>query len=145
MNSKPLNILFADDDKDDRFLFEQALKGIPLATHLTTVYDGEQLMKYLSEHSEELPDVLFLDLSMPRKSGMECLSEIKKDEKLKGLPVVLFSTSFSKDSKNEEVLKDHLSEIGAYDYIRKPADFEELKKAIHQELIKIKEKEIWNK
>ena len=140
MSSNSLNILFADDDKDDRFLFEQALKGIPIDTHLTTVFDGEQLMKYLSEHYEELPDLLFLDLSMPRKSGLECLSEIKKDEKLKGLPVVLFSTSFSKDSKYEDTLKNNISEIGAYDYIRKPADFEELKKVIHTTLIKAVEK-----
>ena len=140
MSSTLLNILFADDDKDDRFLFEQALKGIPIDTHLTTVFDGEQLMKYLEEHYEALPDLLFLDLSMPRKSGLECLSEIKKDEKLKGLPVILFSTSFSKDSKNEAILKDNISEIGAYDYIRKPADFEELKKVIHATLIKAVEK-----
>ena len=57
----PLNILLADDDTDDRFFFDKALKEIPIATHLTTVHDGEQLMNYLSENSEHLPDVLFLD------------------------------------------------------------------------------------
>src|ERR1039457_5741545 len=91
----PLNILLADDDADDRFLFEKALKEIPITTHLTTVHDGDQLINYLSENSEHLPDLLFLDLSMPRKTGFECLSEIKENKKLNDLPVIMFSTSFT--------------------------------------------------
>ena len=54
----PLKILLADDDTDDRFFFNRVLKEIPIAIHLTTVHDGAQLMNYLSENSQHLPDLL---------------------------------------------------------------------------------------
>ena len=76
---KPMNILLADDDADDCFFFEKALREIPMATQLTTVNDGERLMDHLSKNMEQLPDVLFLDLNMPRKSGFECLTEITEN------------------------------------------------------------------
>ena len=88
----PLNILLADDDMDDRIFFDNALKEIPIATTLKTVSNGEQLMEWLFEKVTDLPDVLFLDLSMPRKTGFECLAEIKENEKLKALPVIMFTT-----------------------------------------------------
>src|ERR1017187_4447154 len=93
----PLNIIFADDDIDDRSFFEKALKELPISTNLTTVNDGEQLMKYLADNSEQLPDVLFIDLNMPRKNGFECIVEIRENEKLKDLSVVIFSTPYPQD------------------------------------------------
>ena len=132
----PLNILLADDDTDDCFFFDKALKEIPIANHLTSVHDGVQLMNYLFENIEHLPNVLFLDLSMPRKTGFECLSEIKENKKLKDLHVVMFSTSFPRDFDYENNIIKMLFEIGAQDYIRKPSDFKELKKVIHKALIK---------
>ena len=133
----PLNILLADDDTDDCFFFDKALKEIPIATHLTTVHDGEQLMNYLFENFEHLPNVLFLDLSMPRKTGFECLIDIKENKKLKDLPVIMFSTSFPRDINYEQGLIDLLYQIGAQEYIRKPSDFAKLKEVIHNELILI--------
>lgn len=130
-----LNILLADDDIDDRFFFDKALKEIPIATHLTTVHDGEILMKYLFDNSEQLPDILFLDLSMPRKTGFECLSEIKGNVKLKGLSVVMFSTSFSRGIDFEQNMIKTLRKMGALDYIKKPTEFTELKQVIHKALI----------
>ncbi|MDP1746731.1 MAG: response regulator [Bacteroidota bacterium] len=126
----PLKILLADDDRDDRFMFQKALKALPVTTNLTTVYDGVQLMKYLSENSEHLPDVLFLDINMPRKNGFECLLEIKESETLKELPVVMFSTSYPRDMNYERDIINSLLEMGAYDYIRKPDDFSQLKQTI---------------
>jgi CheY-like chemotaxis protein len=140
MNIKPLNILLADDDVDDCIFFDKALKALPLATILTTVHDGEQLMNYLADHAENLPDVLFLDLSMPRKTGFECLSEIKESNKLKYLPVVMCSTSYPKDMIYEQDMINMLIKIGAHIYIRKPGGFEQLKKVIHEALITIAEK-----
>lgn len=93
------HILLADDDNDDCLLFKDALGDLPLATHLTIVRDGEQLMLLLNA-KEELPDVLFLDLNMPRRNGFDCLSEIKENEKLRSLPVIIFSTSFDPDIVN---------------------------------------------
>ena len=130
-----LNILLADDDTDDRFFFDKALKEIPIITHLTVVNDGEQLMNYLNKNSAHLPDILFLDLSMPRKTGFECLTEIKEDKKLKDIPVIVFTTSFGRGINFEESLINTLSKIGAQEYVRKPGDFEQLKQIIHKSLI----------
>jgi CheY-like chemotaxis protein len=137
----PLHILLADDDVDDRFFFDKALKEIPIDTDLVTVYNGEQLMKYLGENTDNLPDLLFLDLSMPRKTGFECLSEIKENMKLKDLPVIMFTTSFTRGIDFEENLKNTLYRMGAMDYIRKPGDFKELKQVIHQTLRSVLVKE----
>ncbi len=137
LQSAPLNILLADDDMDDRIFFEKALKEIPVSTMLRTVNNGEELMDYLTKNINLLPDVLFLDLSMPRKTGFECLAEIKENEKLKMLPVVMFTTSFTRGIDLEENLKNTLTRMGARDYIRKPGDFEEYKSVIHQALIKV--------
>ena len=121
---KPLNILLADDDKDDRSFFSMALESLTIPTLLKTVMDGEKLMAHLDENSSELTDVLFLDLNMPRKNGFECLSEIKQSPKLKALPVIIFSTSFV-----QEVV-DQLYMNGAQYYMRKPSEFSQLKKII---------------
>jgi CheY-like chemotaxis protein len=139
MNLNGLDILLADDDIDDCSFFDKALKEIPIATHLTIVHDGEQLMNYLSKNSEHLPDCLFLDLSMPRKNGFECLSEIKENKKLKNLVVVMFSTSFPHDRNYEENMINMLVKMGANDYVRKSGDFAQLKHFIHDKLIMVAE------
>lgn len=128
MAEKQLNILLADDDKDDCTFFEAALAALNLKTQLKTVNDGEKLMTYLSENTHQLPDVLFLDLNMPRKNGFECLTELKDNERLKHIPVVIFSTSFPK------AIIDRVFKMGANLYIRKPGDFGQLKQIIHNAL-----------
>lgn len=141
MNSElpqtPLNILLADDDEDDRAFFANALKELPVNSNLSTVNDGEQLMEYLSKNSDHLPDVLFLDLSMPRKSGFECLTEMKDDIKLKEIPVVMFSTSYTQDFNYELSMIKVLYNIGAEDYIRKPGSIAELKGLIFHSFLKV--------
>lgn len=129
MMPKLLVLLLADDDKDDCLFFKDALDELPVKADLTTVHDGEQLMQLLDEKTGELPHVLFLDINMPRKNGFECLSEIKHNEKLKQLPIIIFSTSFEQDVVNL------LYKNGAQHYIRKPADFSQLKKVIYQALL----------
>lgn len=128
MNSKQINILLADDDIDDCNFFKQALKELSLSTQLTTVHDGAELMNYLSENAEHLPHAIFLDINMPRKNGMECLSEMKQNKKLKDIPVVMFSTSNAWDTINM------LFKSGAHVYIHKPSDFSQLKQVIHHAL-----------
>jgi len=137
-----LHIILADDDIDDRLFFEKALKEIPVPNRLTMVRDGEELMNYLHANTDQLPDVLFLDLSMPRKTGFECLSEIKEDKKLKNLPVIMLSTSFPRDNKYEQNIISMLYTIGALDYIRKPGDYQKLKEVIHTALIKVTIKDV---
>ena len=128
---KLLVLLLADDDKDDCLFFKDALEELPVTADLTTVHDGEQLMELLAKKSLDPPPphVLFLDLNMPRKNGFECLAEIKSDEKLKELPIIIFSTSFEQDVVNL------LYKKGAHYYIRKPAEFSQLKKVIYQALM----------
>lgn len=128
MKIEKLNILLADDDQDDRLFFKQALNELALETNLTTVNDGEELMNYLSAEQEHFPDVIFLDINMPRKNGPECLSEIKQNKKLSGIPVIMFSTSNAWDTINL------LFKSGAHVYIHKPSDFSQLKQVIHHAL-----------
>ena len=128
MNTKPINILYADDDTDDCEFFKEALKALPISTNITIVKDGEELMSYLSENEERLPNVLFLDINMPRKNGFECLAEIKQSEKLKDLPVIMFSTSNSKE-KITALFKN-----GAHIYVHKPSDFVQLIQLINHAL-----------
>jgi len=137
----PLNILLADDDADDRLFFDKALKEIPIATNLTMVYDGEQLMNYLNENSEHLPDILFLDINMPRMNGIECLSEINGNKKLKDLTVIIFTISFTSNFTPIEMnLKNMLSKMGTSDFIRKSNDLAKLKLVIHNALLRVIQK-----
>ena len=131
MNSTALSILLADDDMDDCIFFKEAVEELFLSTQLSTMHDGEQLMQYLNNETNKLPDVLFLDLNMPRKNGFECLSEIKGNKKLKQLPVIIFSTSF------EQEVVNLLYKNGAQYFIRKPSEFSQFKKIIHQTITKL--------
>jgi CheY-like chemotaxis protein len=125
MSKQNYNILLADDDQDDCAFFKEALDELELPVSLVTVNDGVQLMNYLGENSSgDLPDILFLDLNMPRKNGHECLAEIKDKEEFKNLAVIIFSTSLDID------IVDLMYEKGATYYIRKPGEFSKLKKVI---------------
>lgn len=105
--------MLADDDSDDRFFFNEAIKSAKIPAVLNTVDNGEKLIQYLKTNSNTLPDVLFLDLNMPRKNGAECLIEIKDDNKLKDLPVIIYSTSLHQE------IADVLYNNGAHYYIKK--------------------------
>ena len=133
-DTKRLNILLADDDSDDRQFFSMALDAINIPTKLETVVDGEKLMDYLSENRQQLPDVIFLDLNMPRKNGFECLTEIKLNQQLNQLQVVIFSTSF------EQEVVNLLYHNGATYYIRKPSGFLQFKKILNHTVSLITQK-----
>ena len=128
MTHKKIDILLADDDTDDCLFFKQALDQLSLSANLTIVNDGEQLMNYLSVNSTNIPHVLFLDINMPRKNGLECLAEIKENKKLKDISIVMFSTSNSWETI------DKLFKGGVNVYIHKPNDFEQLKQVINHAL-----------
>ena len=129
MNTATHNLLLADDDADDCLFFREALEELPVSSSLKTVYDGEELMNWLSTCHNNLPDALFLDLNMPRKSGFECLAEIKLISELKNLPIIIFSTSMDMD------VIDTLYNNGAHYYLRKPGDFSKLKKVINDVIL----------
>lgn len=127
-HKQELNILLADDDMDDCMFFKEALEGLPLSTKLSITNDGEQLMQSLLHSTSNIPDILFLDLNMPRINGFACLNEIKNSDVLKSIPVVILSTSY------EKRIAEELYKSGAQCYICKPNDFSQLKKVIHQAL-----------
>jgi CheY-like chemotaxis protein len=118
--TKELTILLVDDDTDDRELFEEAVKEADENIHCVAVEDGQQALQYLGDTGHALPDYIFLDLRMPRMSGRACLQTIKTDDRLKNIPVVIYTTSdYVEDSKD-------LIEVGATHFITKPANPEEI-------------------
>ncbi len=124
MNKKNLHILLADDDLDDCDFFKDALNDIAIPPRLTTVNNGIELLNYLSRHTETYPDIIFLDLNMPKKSGIECIKEIKSVNKISHIPIVIYSTSYDRE------VVDQLFDMGAHHYIQKPGAFTNLKKVI---------------
>lgn len=119
------NILLAEDDDDDSDFFQDAVSEIPVKAKVIRVKDGIELMKEL-QHEESLPDLLFLDINMPRKNGFQCLTEIRESEKHKGLPVIIFSTSSASD------IISYMFNAGANGFIIKPNDFNKWKTIIEK-------------
>ncbi|MGL2966213.1 response regulator [Flavobacterium sp. XGLA_31] len=124
MNKDYIHIILADDDEDDRMFFTDAFDELKINTKVNTFNDGVELMNYLNHPEAVLPNVLFLDLNMPRKNGLECLSEIKRDAKFNDIAIAIFSTSSSEEHIEETFVQ------GANIYIKKPSDFNTLKKVL---------------
>jgi CheY-like chemotaxis protein len=121
-------ILLADDDEDDRQFFRDALREVSDIIQLEMAGNGIELIERLNRAKASRPDLVFLDLNMPRKNGYECLAEIRKQEKLRDLPVVVISTSIQEDAV------DRVYRQGASLYIVKPNDYRQLKKIIDEVL-----------
>jgi CheY-like chemotaxis protein len=134
MISKNIKILLADDDNADCLLFKDALEELPISANLTIVHNGEQLIEEITRKEGQFPDVLFLDLNMPRKNGFASLGEIKRSSELENLPVVIFSTASDSETV-KKVFRD-----AAHYYICKPTDFEQLKKVIYEALTLVMQK-----
>jgi len=117
MESKVFMII--DDDRDDIFFFKEAISQINKDAICIEAENGESGLNLL-HNLEHLPDYLFLDINMPCINGYDCLAEIKKDEKLKRIPVIIYSTAFSKQ------LVVDFTRLGASFCLKKPADLNEL-------------------
>jgi CheY-like chemotaxis protein len=122
-----VTILMADDDPDDRLLTHEAWEDNRLINPLHFVEDGEQLMDYLHRRGgytdlvgEPLPGLILLDLNMPKKSGREALAEIKADDTLRRIPVVILTTS----KAEEDILRTY--DLGANSFVVKPVTFDAL-------------------
>lgn len=122
----PMHILLADDDEDDRAFFSEAIMELKMDNKLTLFTNGNGLMDYLVLPDIKLPHILFLDLNMPGKTGIECLKEIRANARFKDVSVAIYSTSSS-----EKDIEDTFIE-GANIYIKKPNDFSALKKVIKE-------------
>ncbi len=131
MDSNPLFILLADDDEADRLLFIEIFSEIKIKTIVETFNNGLELMQFLNEKDALLPHLLFLDLNMPIKDGLQCLKEIRNNEKLKNISVAIYSTSNSQKDIEETFLN------GANIYITKPPDFNSLKIVLEKAVITV--------
>lgn len=118
-----LHIVLAEDDRDDRNFFKIAFCDIKIQHTLNIVEDGVELMTYL-EKTAILPHIIFLDLTMPGKSGLECLKEIRANSKLSDIAIAIYSTSSSPEYQEETFI------AGANIYIKKPNDIDTLRKII---------------
>ena len=126
-NAKPITILVADDDPDDRLMIKEALEEARLANGIEFVEDGVELMEYLQRRGSfadrpgpSKPDLLLLDLNMPRKDGREALQEIRADSNLKRIPVIVLTTS----AAEEDIVRTY--DLGASSFITKPISFDDL-------------------
>lgn len=124
---KPITILMADDDPDDRLLTSDAMKEARLINDLRFVENGEELLDYLRRQGKfappadaPRPGLILLDLNMPRKDGRTVLKELKQDAELRSIPVVVLTTS--KD--DEDVYRSY--DLGVNSYVVKPVTFEAL-------------------
>ncbi|MFW9850838.1 MAG: response regulator [Candidatus Thorarchaeota archaeon] len=124
-------ILLVEDNEDDIVLTQRALKKAKILNEVVVVRNGFEALNYLrckgkfaSRKNGNLPVVTLLDLNMPQMGGLECLKEIRQDEKLKVLPVVILTSS----REDQDICDSY--QLGANSYIQKPVDFDQFVEAI---------------
>ncbi len=122
--TRPITILLADDDEDDRLMTRDALRDARLHNPLRTVIDGVELMEYLRREGKysdpdesPRPGMILLDLNMPRMDGREALGAIKGDPNFRSIPVVVLTTS----KAEEDVVRSY--DLGVNSFITKPVTF----------------------
>jgi CheY-like chemotaxis protein len=127
----PIRILLAEDDPDDRMLTRRAIVESRVTTTFAAVENGEELMRYLYQEGEygspdapPRPDLILLDLNMPRMDGREALREIKSDSELRRIPVVVLTTS----EAEQDILESY--DLGVNAFVTKPVTFEALTDAM---------------
>ncbi|MDZ8053439.1 MAG: response regulator [Aulosira sp. ZfuVER01] len=124
----PIEVLLVEDNPGDALLTRIALEDSKIAVHLNVVEDGVEAMAFLRKQDKYAnvphPDIVLLDLNLPKKDGREVLAEIKGDEHLKRIPVVVLTTS----QAEEDILKAY--NLAANCYITKPVDFDQFVKII---------------
>ena len=129
MNNSSINVLIADDDKDDVALISEAIQEILPSCNCIHTPDGIAALRYI--RTGDKPDLVFLDLNMPLKNGLNCLKDISNLDLLPNTPIIIYSTS-----KNMKDI-DEAYRYGASFYIIKPASFRDLCKVIKLAITKL--------
>jgi CheY-like chemotaxis protein len=120
---RPFTIVLADDDEEDRDLARDAMQNAHLSNEMKFAHDGQDLLDYLrhegrwTQADSPRPGIILLDLNMPKKDGREALAEIKADESLRGIPIVVLTTS----NDEADVLRTY--DLGVSSFITKPVTF----------------------
>ncbi|MEU1397635.1 response regulator [Micromonospora zamorensis] len=126
----PIEVLLVEDDPGDVLMTQEAFEEHKLRNRLTVVSDGTEALAYLRREGQYaaavLPDLILLDLNLPRRDGREVLEEIKKDENLRRIPVVVLTTS----QADEDILRSY--QLHANAYVTKPVDFERFISVVRQ-------------
>lgn len=116
-----MSILYVDDDPDDRYIFEEAVKAIDEQLVCSTVSDGTEALTFLESNK---PDVVFLDINMPLMNGKTCLERIRANAQTSNLPVYILTTS------DDPAEKSLCKRIGASDFFMKPDSYRQLKQLL---------------
>ncbi len=128
MISKPIEILLIEDSRGDIGLIEEVFEEAKIRNNLYVAEDGEEAIQFLNKKDQYAdvprPDIILLDLNLPKKDGREVLEEVKRDETLRNIPIVVLTTS----KAEEDILKSY--NLHANAYITKPVDFEQFIKVI---------------
>jgi CheY-like chemotaxis protein len=130
MNADLISVLLVEDDPGDVLLIREAFVDYKVGNVLSVVSDGVEAMRFVRGEGDyaggKRPDLVLLDLNLPRKSGAEVLAEIKGDPELSTIPVIVLTTS----EAEEDVLRSYKSHANAY--ITKPVDFDRFREIVHQ-------------
>jgi CheY-like chemotaxis protein len=130
MTSQPVEILLVEDNEDDAVIIQEVFADMRLATLINVVRDGEEALAYLQRQGKykvaRMPDIVLLDINMPKKNGFEVLEEMKKDPRLQSLPVIMLTTSH----REEDVVLSYAK--GACSYMHKLVDLDQFKRLIMQ-------------
>ena len=130
MRGRGVHILIVEDSEDDLFLIEEAIRDVGLNGDYAIVRDGEAALGYLRREGDERlakpADLVLLDINMPKRDGFEVLREIKADEQLRQLPVIMLTTS----SREQDVLRSYAE--GAASYIIKPVRYDEFREVVRR-------------
>jgi CheY-like chemotaxis protein len=130
MTNQQVEILLVEDNEDDIVIIQEVFADMKLASIVNTVRDGEEALAYLRRKGKyevaRMPDIVLLDINMPKKNGFEVLEEMKKDPRLQSLPVIMLTTSH----REEDVVRSYTN--GACSYIQKPVDLDRFKQLIKQ-------------
>jgi len=128
--SKGVTIFLVDDDAEDRRVFKDALEEVTSKVQLLSAYDGEHALELMNDRKFSNPDIIFMDLNMPRMNGMELLTELRQRRNLTDVPIIVFSTSAMLTYIQQ------CMQLGADDYLIKPESFAMLVSGIRQKLEK---------
>ena len=124
LENQTIVIVIIDDDRDDQEIFQEALYEVNPSIKCIAASSCEDGLSLLEENIDQLPDYIFLDLNMPRMNGKQCLKFLKDSERLRAIPVIIYTTSYLQKDKEET------ASLGAAHFLTKPVSINELKKEI---------------